>query len=245
MKNKIIMKSYYVLGDTHSLSKITELIIAHNLKDFVLIGCGDHGEGFGVQEVDERKLWYLNNECEERYGEVYLVRGNHTDPSWYKEDKFPQFQKIKFVPDYSLLNFEGRKFLFVGGAVSVDRSLRLARLKEFGIKSWWVDEGFVFDKDKAQECDFLITHSSGKDEFPRHGKESIRNWFYVDSELDVDCDKERDDIQKLVDICKPKYHIFGHFHKSNIEYIGNPQYLSRCLAIDEILEITNLIYDNR
>lgn len=229
------------MGDTHKLDGITKLIKQHDMKNFVLIGCGDHGEGFGAKTGQEHEVKRINRECEERNGEVFLVRGNHTDPSWYTEIKFPQFPKVNFVPDYSLLDFEGKKFLFVGGAISIDRVHRIIQENYYGKKIWWKDEVFVLNENAAQKCDFLITHSSGISEFPQWGKAGIKNWLDSDNELEKDCDAERSDIQKLVDLSSPKYHFFGHFHTSVSEYLGEPKYLSRCLAIDEILEITDYL----
>jgi len=60
---------------------------------------------------------------------------------------------FKLVPDYTRLEINGQSWLFVGGAVSINRIDR-----EEG-KTWWPNEDMVLREDLAIPSDVLVTHA--------------------------------------------------------------------------------------
>lgn len=82
---------------------------------------------------------------------LYIVRGNHDDPNWFKDDKFleikSELSNINFVSDYIVININDENFLMIGGAVSVDRTVQ--RQKSY--VAWCEDEKLNFDIDKVKD----------------------------------------------------------------------------------------------
>jgi hypothetical protein len=110
------------------------------------------------------------------------------------------------LPDYHTQIINGEKFLFVGGAISIDRKIRQEGF------SYWENEPFVLDESKIEECDVLITHSAPTWLGP-FDKKVILSWCEKDEFLWRDCLKEREDHDILFELAKPKKSYAGHFHK--------------------------------
>lgn len=236
------MKEYntqnlYVLGDTHSLDCI-DLLKHYDLNDFILIHVGDAGEGFHHINRDAAELNRLEQYCEEHRGQIFIVRGNHSDPAFFNPEHIfnSTLKHIEFVPDYSYKNINGKVFLFVGGATSIDRQNRIVD------RDYWTDEVFVLKPDykNLDPCDILITHSSGSNEFPiDDGFSRISGWFKNDRFLKDELIAERQDIQKLYDHVSPRVHCWGHFHEVSSEYVEGTW--QRCLDINEVINLTNYL----
>ena len=86
------------------------------------------------------------------------------------------FSNLEFIEDYTVKDLNGEKFLFVGGAISIDRRYRRESI------DYWIDEPFVFDENKAQECDVLVTHSAPSWIGP-FDKDGISGWCAKDENL--------------------------------------------------------------
>lgn len=98
---------------------------------------------------------------------IIAIRGNHDEPDLYRKfdgnpvDGLPFTQmreRIFHAPDGTVWEYNGVKFLFLGGAFSVDRAFRIEG------KSFWLDE--VTDADALarsmmlpeQSIDIMVTH---------------------------------------------------------------------------------------
>ena len=81
------------------------------------------------------------------------------------------------------------------------------------IASYWKDEKFVLNENKAKSCDVLITHSSPIWIGP-HTKDGIEHLCEQDLTLWNELMEERNQHGKLIELCQPQYHYCGHFHKS-------------------------------
>lgn len=230
-----------ILGDTHSLSSLLKLI-KDAPENSTTIGVGDHGEGFIYYRKEENILDQLHNHLLKYNKFLYLVRGNHSDPKHFKPNHFHnlKYSNIQFVEDYTYLNIEGKTILMVGGAISIDRFCRRAYV------DYWPDEGFIYNENKILDLpvDVLITHSSGKN-FPPY----IQSPFFLQcaeeerkrkgTDFINECDKEREDIQKLINTVKPKRYYYGHFHSHMMgEYEG---IFYRCLAENELCGVPDEI----
>jgi metallophosphoesterase superfamily enzyme len=81
MKRKI-----YIVGDIHGkFETIFNHLYYNELKDVVYIQVGDFGIGYNLK-YEKEKLRELNLLLEERYSELYVIRGNHDDPSFFTEN---------------------------------------------------------------------------------------------------------------------------------------------------------------
>ena len=146
------------------------------------------------------------------------------------------YSNLKLVPDYTVMDIYDKKYLFVGGAISIDRKLRLHDMQEaasYGdkIEKYWFDEVFVLDEEKLANItgiDVVISHTAPNYCYPadKLGFGKLVNGFAKNDEpLIEDLKKERDDITKMFEILRKNgnnisEHYYGHFHFSNITMNG-------------------------
>ena len=200
-------KPIYILGDHHGFfGEFYEKIDKFNIKDCILIHVGDGGEGFVKPTSKQmRQFRHCNNFFKARNILYKSIRGNHSDPLYF--DGRVKLSNFELLPDYHTEILNGEKFLFVGGAISVDRKIRREGV------SYWRNEGFVLDESKAVKCDVLITHSApswiGPDDFS-----DIQGWIDRDVHLTDELTQKRRDHNKLYKLCKPNRAYMGHFHST-------------------------------
>lgn len=215
----------------HTLSNIIEAMPTNSL----IIQVGDFGIGF---HLDREKIQLGEIDCELEKNDVTLwaIRGNHDDPSFWKDDtdNYRQFHSdlsnIELIPDYSWRIINDHKFLFIGGAISIDREKR-----DVGV-NYWIDEIVYIDEDKlhANAVDVLITHTcSDISGFPVDSPK-IDYYSSADDKLREDIIREKSMMAKIMKI-DFKEHYYGHFHQSSVQYIGEKKHV--CLDIEEVRRI--------
>ena len=200
-------KPVYILGDVHGKwEELFSRINAAELSGCYLICVGDLGVGFKDSHSKEMRCLEIANEFFAKRDVQFLsIRGNHDNPIFFNTD-IQKFSNLRLIPDYHVEYINDEKFLFVGGAISIDRRLRKANV------SYWVDEPLVFRPDFVVKCDVLITHSAPTWLGP-FDKDGIIGWCDNDEYLWRDCTKERDDIVKIVELSRPSRLYCGHFHE--------------------------------
>jgi len=246
-----------VIGDTHGNDKlIMYRIRSRKFKRAVIFHVGDFGVGFlSSPEMELLKLEKLNNFLVERECELFVIRGNHDDPSYFNGDIELNYSNLHLVPDYTVVKMNGKNILMVGGAISIDRMPRIdgnARSAEYGLtrRTYWEDERFTLDEEKLVDMTdivYVITHSSPAftkpynstaNIFMSHGP-MVERYAESDDKLKDDLNKERSDITKMYEILKQSNNIkkwyYGHFHDSYAEYHDETDFI--LLNIDEIKEI--------
>lgn len=195
-----------LLGDVHGrFTYLTSKIINANLRDCYLICVGDLGIGFDTPDQESKNIKLLNSFFEKRNISFLSIRGNHDDPKPFN-DNF-KLSNFELIPDYTLRVINNERFLFAGGAHSIDRYSR--QTKGGG---WWPDEAFVLKPELIQECDVLVTHSAPLWLFP-----SPLPPQYIpkqDVNLYTDCVEEKNNIDSLLRQCKASHIYTGHFHES-------------------------------
>ena len=199
-------KLVYILGDSHGkYDQLFRNLDDFNIQDCIIIHVGDGGEGFIEKNKQLRQFDLLNDRFKKRNIEYISIRGNHSDPKYF--DGSIKLSNFRLLPDYHVEFINDEKFLFVGGAVSIDRKIRKQNF------SYWEDELFVLKPEFAVPCDVLITHSAPfwLGEFTKNG---ILGWCEKDEYLWRDCVKERDELATLFELAKPKKAYVGHFHTS-------------------------------
>lgn len=231
-----------VAGDFHNI-KLFKHLANEMPENSVALHVGDAGVGFVHYRKEQNLFDIVEEKLKKKNSFIYVVRGNHDAVSTFKPDHSHnlKYSNIKFVSDYTYLNIENKNILMVGGAISIDRFCRTSYV------DYWPDEGFVLDEIKIKNIpvDILITHSSGN-KFPPYifsplvyqcyTEERKRDW---PGDLIKELNQERRDIQKLIDIVKPKRYYFGHFHE---HFMGNvDDIFYRCLAINEIVGVPDII----
>jgi len=251
-----INKGFVVCGDTHGNHRlIAHRIKSQQLDNEILFHVGDFGVGFAEkEEMDIDKMVDLNNVLKKHKSHLYVIRGNHDDPAFFKGNH--DYSNLHLMPDYSLIEVNGEKVLMVGGAISVDRQPRKDDMRRYIAMgntpraNYWHDEGFVLDKDKLEliiNIDYVITHSSPKFVFPNndfsnvvdsHGP-FVQRFAWNDYNLKDDLNKERNDITEMWEILNNKNYIkkwfYGHFHTHKEELVGGTDFI--CLNCDEFYNV--------
>ncbi len=235
----------YCIGDTHGLY-FWSAIAFSEIRDCVLIHVGDIGLGFvnkKTEEADYQRdrttLMRMDNLLANRNITLIGIRGNHDDPSYFKPNhEFASiFQNIHLLDDFTYVMINGKKFLFAGGAISIDRMFRLIEMEKKPFITYWPDEGFILPEnyETLDKCDVLITHSAPWGMFPNDGFQNIRGFLTMDKPLEAQLIKEREDLLTLFHQVEPKHLCYGHFHNSNEEEFHGCHVT--CLNIDEIKEL--------
>ena len=239
-----------ILGDIHGeLGSVKANIRNKDIENCAIIQVGDFGIGFRSQHEENERCEDLNKFLAERGIIMYAIRGNHDDPSYFDGSK--QWSNLKLLPDYTVLDIEGDSYFLVGGALSIDRKMRLAEMTEMAKynidkKNYWYDENFVLDKKKAEQikgCRYVITHTSPKFCYPdnRNGFGQLVEHFIKmgDPKLRYQLTEEREQVTKLYKILLKNNQIekwyYGHFHSSKLtEHNGTDFHL---VGIHEFKEV--------
>lgn len=227
MNTNIKTDRLLLLGDTHGeWSSLFHLFDRISLRDAVVLHVGDVGVGFRADPKAELKsLSMIDSELSNRGIVVYAIRGNHDDPSYFNGDHL--YDNLKLLPDYSPLNINDERFLFVGGAVSIDRVQRVAG------RSWWSGERLTYDEDLVTECDVLITHTAPT-WVGSQDKNGIQWFIDRDPTLWEELCAERKQVDELLLKCGARRHYCGHFHcRASMPRNG---VISRILDISELHE---------
>ena len=161
----------YFTGDIHGVPwKITRLVEKMKLTstDTIVI-LGDVGANYYLDERDER----VKSALDSLKVDILCIHGNHeirpANIQSYKlqewkeghvwcEDKYPN---LKFAKDGEIYLLEGRRYIAIGGAYSVDKFYRQAR----GI-GWWEDEqpsnkikAYVEKQISANNFEIILSHT--------------------------------------------------------------------------------------
>jgi len=233
-KNRILL-----LGDIHgNWNVIKSHCKKFEIKNTYIIQVGDFGIGFDKPSNEENKLGELNKFLRINNNELLAIRGNHDDPKPFRDNL--KLSNIEFLPDYTVRNLCGKNFLFVGGAISVDRSYRIKRGE-----GWWEDEVFILDEDKIlpmRNINIVITHTNPDFISPlgTGGKGGIvAEYAQYDSKLIMDLIEERNKVSKMYDILSMNNVIeswwHGHYHYSSTEMFRETKFT--LLSIDEFKEL--------
>jgi DNA repair exonuclease SbcCD nuclease subunit len=222
-------KPVFILGDWHGeWNAIMRKINFNDIKECILIGVGDAGIGFSHPVMQKKLFLTLNEEFKEKNIEFMTIHGNHDDPSYF--DGSVDFSHFKLLPNYSRKNINGQEFLFVGGATSIDRRLRVEGLSD------WSAAKFTLIPEESYKCDVLITHSAPSWIGPTD-KKGLAYWLNQDQTLWEELLKERGDLNTLFHLSKPSKAYMGHFHLSETKHYDGCY--ARILDINEIYEHTN------
>ena len=223
-----------VLGDVHRRWEDVVTAIDHaDLYGRTIIQVGDFGLGFGDQDRERQQVAALGVALRRRRNRLLIVRGNHDNPALFRVRTEIGDGAIRLMPDYSLDMVEGRKVLFVGGAISVDR-----RLRRTG-RSYWPDEAFVLDLARLaaldlSELDAVVTHTAPgvapppldhhihfgagatPTPAPSRYRAALQRLYTRDDTLAADVRTERRALDTLYHAIRARtavpHWIYGHFH---------------------------------
>ena len=217
------------MGDNHGAYNDVMHLVKHNdIKDSYLIHVGDGGEGFLSSEKQLRQFNVLNDFFKSRNVFYKSIRGNHSDPSYFKEEKRVNLSNFELIEDYTIMKYNNKLIQFIGGAISIDRVARTEGM------SYWIDEPVYLNRDKCQKVDVLVTHTAPSWCFPQKFNGIVYNWSLRDAYLLEELTNERAIMDEIFKICQPSLHLYGHFHSSHFEETRGC--VHRLLDINEIWE---------
>lgn len=246
-----------VCGDIHGefrtlVNKLTQQL---ELENAIVIVAGDCGFGFHKYGYYRTELEYLTKKLEEKNIYIMLVRGNHDSPEYFKGDFF-RTDRIFCVPDYSLIMFDDKNILCIGGGISIDRFPRI--IKNFELdkkkyngderyrpKEYWSGEAPRYDFKKLEavleiaQPDIVVTHCAPSGITPVT-KANLSTWAEHDIQLLDDVDIARDALSHVKNQIenkgiKIKTWYYGHYHFSNTEYFDETKF--QLLDEMEIVEV--------
>ena len=228
----------YYLGDIHgNFNVINQFIKLYNIENAHIIQVGDFGVGFKSIEKEKRLLEMYHTLLVKKNITVWAIRGNHDYKPHFDNDPFG-LSNIKLIPDYTVLELNNLRILCVGGAVSVDREWRYTKNqkigiyenKTLGVESWWEDEVFVLDVEKAsqmRDIDVVVTHTcphycppDNTFGFGPFVESIVRSTG--DNQLKTDLNFERQQVTEMFHLLKLngndiKKHYYGHFHNNDVQ----------------------------
>lgn len=243
--------SLCICGDIHGEFRTLIYEIKRlGIENSVIIIAGDCGIGFEKETHYIQLYNKLHKDLEKSNNVLLLVRGNHDDPAYFNGAKI-EFEKMKCIPDYSVVCVAERKVLCVGGAVSIDRTHRLEAMWLDKVKGksvrplYWGNEAAVFDEIALNELqgfeiDTVITHTCPSFCYPV-SKSGIESWLLKDAELKDDLDAERKLLDKIHGRLLEDNHplrswYYAHFHQSHNESVNEIKFsLLDIMEIDKVL----------
>lgn len=224
----------YILGDIHGDFEFLNKCAGDLEENSILVQVGDFGLGFN-EPKEEEWLNTINKTLAKTKSKIYAIRGNHDK----KTGNFPsQKGAIYFLEDYTYKVINGEKWLFVGGATSIDRHMRREGF------DYWSDETVEYNPDKCSEkCDVLVMHSAPISCYPQDTKSSLKKVvsLYVpkiiewQNKMVEDLLIERQKLERVFVKTQPRRAFWGHFHSSKKEIINNCE--CQLLNINEIVKI--------
>jgi hypothetical protein len=199
----------YLLGDHHTnYDDLLRAMLRKGWKNVRIVHVGDGEEGY-PGSWDEDTAVRLDKGFAALGLEYLSIRGNHSNPHVF--DGSIMLPNFKLLPDYSRLEINGESWLFVGGAVSINRIER-----ELG-KTWWVEEEMVLREDLAHPADVLVTHAGPSWLSP---PPNLLVEGFIRSEEAIGCHSLRQELadeqlrhDRLFELVKPRHWYFGHYHQ--------------------------------
>jgi UDP-2,3-diacylglucosamine pyrophosphatase LpxH len=253
----IVAENIYCIGDIHgNFNAIRGFIKQNDICNSLLIFCGDCGFGFESEAHYKQTIFpKLSKLIGQKNDYCVFVAGNHDDHSIFNSFKF-NYKRIKVVPDYTVINTYYNEdkavikhsILCVGGATSIDRSMRIStndmniikyqhyhnctseEAEKLCPKCYWADEQPIYDEEQLKlldkeetPIDIVCTHTAPSFCKP-YTKDGLKEWLEYDKKLDEDLDRERNVMDNIFNYLTDNGFslykwCYGHFHFHNVEYI--------------------------
>lgn len=201
----------YLLGDHHcpDHSVLVKALAKRGLRHCRVIHVGDGEEGYPAT-WSEKTADRLNTDLAKLEIEYFSIRGNHSNPHVF--DGAIDFPNFKLLLDYTRMEIDGENWMFVGGAVSIDRLNRKPG------ETWWVEEEMVLRENMAQPTEVLVTHTG-----PSWTTPPPNNLLdlYIRCEEAIGCNTLPQELldeqarhDRLSELVRPRIWYHGHHHRS-------------------------------
>lgn len=186
------------IGDIHGkFGQMTDLIqstIPEKGTNFIHVG--DFGLGFESPIKEYKKLKDLEYVLSMNDQTMWVIRGNHDNPMYWRKNYGFDLQRIKFVEDNTFMEINGRICFFAGGAISIDR---INRKKG---SNYWPEENYIWNPPSniPDRVDHVFTHDVYHQCSPfRIDSPFTNKWFPVDQNLRGDMIESQNQMRCLYD----------------------------------------------
>lgn len=209
-------KTVFTMGDPHGeIGRVNAFINKHHPD--VLIINGDfalHWWEGSAPQYGTMETWYLDDSAftnlKPQSTKIFWLMGNHqewnyVEQQWGRHGKEPIEIKpnVYYCPMGSVLTINNENCLFVGGADSTDKDIRIEG------KTWFKQERLV-------EADFNYIVENVNDRIPVMFSHTCPWEFDIQDKWDCKGrinDPSRLILSKIRDHFKPDYSFFGHWHR--------------------------------
>ena len=250
-------KSLVICGDIHGdfVPLVYEITVRYGMRDTLVIVAGDCGFGFEKPDAYNNIFRRIEKRLVQNNCWIAMVRGNHDDPAYFElqadGNTLIHHARWQTVPDYTVIQACGRMVLCVGGAVSVDRQIRMREMeRHLGKRYYWPNETVRYDAEALEairnaglKVDTVVTHTApSMCEF--QSKQGLATWAQCDATLLDDCNAERAAMDDIIVHLKQDKHplerwYYGHFHNSWHSEIDGVWF--KMLDIMELLEVPRIV----
>lgn len=245
----------YAIGDLHGhYDSLINWIKRFDIIDSAIIVCGDVGFGFEKPGFYEQLCNKFEKACSERNVTIFMLRGNHDDPSYFNGGNRINTEHFKAIPDYSVISNGEHNILCIGGAVSIDRTTRIAEWRQnvykymiwhncpldvaeakVTSKTYWEDEKpYLYDEALDElvlndiKIDIVCTHDAPPF-CPPLSKDGIGDYLTMDEKLSDDIDESRNVFSEILarlvlDNHPVKKWVYGHYHNHEQVVIDDIEY---------------------
>lgn len=157
----------YVIGDIHGEFEFLPNILKEVPDDGIIIQVGD----FGVYREYRERWEKVARQLERFKNPIYFIDGNHEEfPLFYNPDQMGPmhvWERLIWIPRGTVMEFDGIRVGFMGGAASADKVHRTEGL------SWWPQELISYGEfermlQNEKPINLLITHSPPQRIISRH-----------------------------------------------------------------------------
>lgn len=202
------------IGDVHGKYKQYKRIIS-NCPESIQVG--DMGVGFFHERDSDYPLQNPPYDHMTR-GNHRFIRGNHDNPEVCRKH-------TQWI--YDGMTEIGQNRMFVGGALSIDKQWRVEGA------SWWADEelsisdlNVMISRYESFKPRTMITHDC---------PEYIARYLFNENGKFEFPSRTRQAFGTMLELHRPEYWIFGHWHTSKNEVIDGCRFI--CLAELEFIDI--------
>jgi predicted phosphodiesterase len=135
---------FLILGDVHGDWTAMNITIARAIRKHPdithIVQMGDFGYGWGDNKPFKASKSFLDNEAMEVYknAERLWLDGNHENFDKLDLDEGAWQPGWKYMPRGSVIEVDGYRAMFFGGASSIDKPMRIEHI------SWWPQESITY-----------------------------------------------------------------------------------------------------
>lgn len=244
------VQSIVFCGDIHGdFIALVDMLRQKDIHDALIVIAGDCGFGFETPEYYEDTYQKILRHLQAYNLWIVMLRGNHDNPAYFNGDQRITYERWQTIPDYTILQACHHNILCVGGAISIDRSMRLQWMDiRPEREAYWIDEAPVYNpmaldslSEQGVKIDTVVSHTAPSF-CELQTKRGLSSWCMKDSALWNDTTQERQTMDAIhAHLLRDKHPLrhwyYGHFHQSWQSHIDGVNYT--LLDIMELQELIN------